>query len=98
MTTPDRHPEPEPGRQALELLFFLGASGLGIFSLGNAIGGLFEPGGSANPVWLLVTAIAVWFLVAQMGRVHDAWPRHKDLVKARPHPGTSPLGAEEKGR
>ena len=62
-------------RRALEMLFFLVASVIGIYALGRGLTGLVEPGQGISLPWLGVTAVAFVVLFAQMGRVHDTWPR-----------------------
>ena len=65
-----------PRRQAGEWLIFVLAVLLGTYGLGQATARLFDPAqGSGNPLWLALTGIALLVLIAQMGRVHDAWPR-----------------------
>ncbi len=65
-------------RRGLEMLLFLVASAVGIYGLGRALPGLFEPGQGINLIWLAVTAVAFMVLFAQMGRVQDTWPRRRD--------------------
>src|SRR5215467_6482317 len=63
---------------AAEFLLFLMVSVVGVYSLGQGLNGLFEPGQGINLLWLAVTGVAMMVLFAQMGRVHDMWPRrHK---------------------
>ncbi|MDQ6905651.1 MAG: hypothetical protein M3176_02370 [Chloroflexota bacterium] len=59
--------------QGVELLLFLVVSALGIYALGNGLRGLLEPGKAL--LWLAIAGIAMMILFAQMGRVHDRWPR-----------------------
>ena len=61
--------------RAVEMLIFVGASGLGIYALGRGLAGFFELGKGTDLLWLAVLAGAVWILFAQMGRVNDTWPR-----------------------
>ena len=64
-----------PRGRALEILIFAATSALGIYALGRGLDGTFERGVGVNLLWLAVVAACVWILFAQMGRVHDAWPR-----------------------
>ena len=48
-----------------------------IYGLGQGLQGLFEPGQGINFLWLAVTGVAMFVLFAQMGRVHDTWPRRR---------------------
>jgi len=57
------------------MLLFLVASVIGIYGLGQGLTGLFEPGQGIDLLWLAVTGVAMMVLFAQMGRVHDTWPR-----------------------
>ncbi len=70
----------DTNRHAVEMLIFLVASAIGIYSLGQGISGLFEVGQGIHLIWLAVTGVAFLVLFAQMGRVKDAWPRRRDLV------------------
>jgi len=67
-------------RRGLEMLLFLVASAVGIYGLGQALPGLFEPGQGIHLIWFAVTGVAFLILFAQMGRVKDAWPRRRDLL------------------
>jgi hypothetical protein len=60
------------------MLLFITVSALGIHALGRGLSGLFEAGKGIDPPWLALSAVTVWILVSQMGRVHDAWPRRND--------------------
>jgi len=62
-------------RAGAEFLLFLIVSLIGVYSLGQGLSGLFEPGQGINLLWLAVTAVTIMILFAQMGRVHDTWPR-----------------------
>jgi hypothetical protein len=64
-------------RRSMEMLLFLVASVIGIYGLGQGLQGLFEPGQGINLLWLAVTGVAMFVLFAQMGRVHDTWPRRR---------------------
>ncbi len=61
-----------------EMLLFLVASVIGIYGLGQGLTGLFEPGQGIDLLWLALTGVAMMVLFAQMGRVHDTWPRRRD--------------------
>jgi hypothetical protein len=65
-------------RREAEMLLFLVASVIGIYGLGQGLTGLFEPGQGIDLLWLAVTSVAMMVLFAQMGRVHDTWPRRRD--------------------
>ncbi len=68
----------------MEMLLFLVASVIGIYGLGQALQGLFEPGQGINFIWLAVTGVAMFVLFAQMGRVHDSWPsRHSGEAQSK---------------
>ncbi len=67
-------------RHAVEMLIFLVASAIGIYSLGQGLSGLFEAGQGIHLIWLAVTGVAFLVLFAPMGRVKDTWPRRRDLV------------------
>ncbi|MDQ2905951.1 MAG: hypothetical protein M3Y81_20710 [Chloroflexota bacterium] len=62
-------------RRGMEFIIFLGASVIGIYGLGRGLTGMFEPGQGISLPWLAVTGVAFIVLFAQMGRVHDTWPR-----------------------
>ena len=57
------------------MILFLAVSAIGIYGLGQGLQGLFEPGQGISLIWLAVTGVAMFVLFAQMGRVHDTWPR-----------------------
>ena len=67
-----------------EFLLFLIMSVVGVYSLGQGLTGLFEPGQGINLLWLAVTGVAMMILFAQMGRVHDTWPRRRDAKAEQP--------------
>jgi hypothetical protein len=68
-------PQRESRRRGTEFVLFLVASVIGIYGLGRGLTGMFEPGQGISLPWLAVTGVAVVILFAQMGRVHDTWPR-----------------------
>ena len=70
----------DKNRRAAEMLLFLVASAIGIYSLGQGLSGLFEVGQGIHLIWLAVTGIAFMILFAQMGRVKDTWPRRRDMI------------------
>ena len=70
----------DKNRRAAEMLLFLVASAVGIYSLGQGLSGLFEVGQGIHLIWLAVTGVAFLVLFAQMGRVKDTWPRRRDLI------------------
>lgn len=73
----------------LEAVIFLLASVLGIYGLGKGLAGFYEQGQQINLLWLAVTGIAFFVLFAQMGRVHDMWPRRPDpRAEAQPTAAT----------
>lgn len=69
--------------QGVELLLFLVVSAIGIYALGNGLTGLFEPGKEIDLLWLAVAVAVMMILFAQMGRVHDTWPRRRDRGNQR---------------
>lgn len=77
---------PPTGRGVLaEWIVFLAASLSGVYSLGQGLIGLVAPDqGSGDLGWLLVTAIALLVLCAQMARVQDNWPRWRTDVRPAP--------------
>jgi hypothetical protein len=79
-------------RRGMEMILFLVASAIGIYGLGQGLQGLFEPGQGINFLWLAVTGVAMFVLFAQMGRVHDTWPRRYDGAE---QPKTSEETAQE---
>jgi hypothetical protein len=73
---------------------------VGIYGLGQGLAGLYERGQQISLLWLAVTGLAFFVLFAQMGRVHDTWPRRPGEAAAPtadaqtlPEIGTS--GADE---
>jgi len=67
-------------RRTAEMLLFLVASAVGIYSLGQGLSGLFEAGQGIHLIWLAVTGLAFLVLFTQMGRVKDTWPSRRDLI------------------
>ncbi len=78
MNEQQRKQAPTTGQRGAEMLLFLVVSVIGIYALGNGLTGLFEPGKTINLLWLAVSGVAMLILFAQMGRVHDTWPRRRD--------------------
>jgi hypothetical protein len=70
----------DTNRHAAEMLLFLVASAIGIYSLGHGLSGLFEVGQGIHLIWLAVTGVAFLVLFAQMGRVKATRPRRRDLI------------------
>jgi hypothetical protein len=68
-------PQRESRRRGTEFVLFLVASAIGIYGLGQGLTGMFEPGQGISLPWLAVAGVAFIVLFAQMGRVHDTWPR-----------------------
>lgn len=64
--------------RVVETAIFLLASVLGVYGLGKGLAGLYEQGQQISLLWLAVTGIAFFVLFAQMGRVHDTWPRRPE--------------------
>ncbi len=77
-------PEAERKHHGAEMLLFLVVSVIGIYGLGQGLTGLFEPGQGINLFWILVSGGALLILCAQMGRVHDTWPRRKEEARSQP--------------
>jgi hypothetical protein len=68
-------PQRENRHRGTEFVLFLVASVIGIYGLGQGLTGMFEPGQGISLPWLAVAGVAFIVLFAQMGRVHDTWPR-----------------------
>jgi hypothetical protein len=68
-------PQRESRHRGTEFVLFLVASVIGIYGLGQGLTGMFEPGQGISLPWLAVAGVAFIVLFAQMGRVHDTWPR-----------------------
>jgi hypothetical protein len=83
----DSTPGPRLAQRALETAIFLLASAVGIYGIGKGMAGFYLRGHQINLLWLAVTAFAFFVLFAQMGRVHDTWPR-------RPGKGAAPAEAQ----
>jgi|GEM_PF-3533721 hypothetical protein len=85
-------------RQGMEMLLFLVASAISIYALGKGLTGLFEPGKGVDLLWLAVAVAAMKILFAQMGRVHDTWPRRHDSYEQRIQQAVQPsaVPAEER--
>ena len=73
-------PQRESRRRGIEFMLFLVASLIGIYGLGRGLTGMFEPGQDISLPWLAVTGVAFVVLFAQMGRVHDTWPRKPEKL------------------
>lgn len=75
----DRETQMTPSQRktplGLEVAIFLLASVVGIYGIGEGLAGLYERGQQISLLWLAVTGFAFFVLFAQMGRVHDTWPR-----------------------
>jgi hypothetical protein len=65
-------------------MLFVIASVIGIYGLGRGLTGMFEPGQGISLPWLAVTGVAFIVLFAQMGRVHDTWPRKPEKPSQPP--------------
>ncbi|HEY6406221.1 MAG TPA: hypothetical protein VIY29_02015 [Ktedonobacteraceae bacterium] len=70
-------------QRTIEMLLFLAVSAVGIYAMGQGLTGLFEAGQSINILWLAVMGVAMIVLFAQMGRVHDSWPKRKARQRER---------------
>jgi hypothetical protein len=93
MRRPRRRYEARPHVRAAEMLLFVAVSALGVYALGNGLSGLFEPGKSVQLAWVAVLAVTLLILFAQMGRVHDAWPR-----RHRPEPPAARPAARDESK
>ena len=90
-------------RRSVEMLLFLVASVIGIYGLGRGLTGLFEPGQGFDLLWLAITGVAMMMLFAQMGRVHDTWPRRRDshephIQQTMQEEAAQPLAAQAEER
>lgn len=98
-------PERANRHHGAEMLLFLVVSVIGIYGLGQGLGGLFEPGQGINLLWLAVAGGALLILCAQMGRVQDTWPRRQQEASQQTTSATeqegvpaTPLPAEQQER
>ena len=100
MSKPQRTGAPTTGQRGAEMLVFLIVSAIGIYALGNGLTGLFESGKAIDLLWLAVSLAAIMLLFAQMGRVHDTWPRRRDAKadQARHHQTTDEETAQAEER
>src|SRR5258708_39697630 len=71
-------------RRGAEMVLFVVAAVVGIYGLGRGLTGLFEVGQGISLTWLAVTGVAFLVLFAQMGRVHDTWPRRRESHAQQP--------------
>lgn len=92
MSQQHQAPETADKHQGAEMLLFLVVSIIGIYGLGQGLGGLFEPGQGINLLWLAVAGGASLILCAQMGRVQDTWPHHKQEAPLQTTSATEPEG------
>ena len=76
------------------MLLFLVVSAIGIYALGNGLTGLFDPGKGIDLLWLAAAVAAMMILFAQMGRVHDSWPRRRDGEHQHVQPVTQEVVAK----
>jgi hypothetical protein len=74
------------------MLVFLIVLVIGTYAIGNGLTGLFESGKAIDLLWLAVSLAAMMFLFAQMGRVHDTWPRRQ---RVHAHKATTNEGTQE---
>ena len=96
MTNRKRDPVgPSARRRHSEAILFLVASAVGIYALGNAFNGLLGSGGAVALGWFAVAGLAMFVLIAQMGRVHDTWPRSASGSTVHGAPRNATLGANQ---
>ena len=70
------HGDARVGTRRWEMLLFLAVSAAGVYALGSAMQAVSGPGtGGVGLTWLAIAGAAMWILFAQMGRVHNSWPR-----------------------
>jgi hypothetical protein len=72
----DRTATPPRKRRGVEMVILLLVSILGTFALGMGTQGVFEAGHLSDLLWFAVLGGALFVIFAQMGRVHDTWPRN----------------------
>ena len=75
MSPPRRSGDVQVRHRRLEMLIFLGVSGIGVYAFGSGMRALSQPGGEAGLAWLAIAGAAISILFSQMSRVHDSWPR-----------------------
>src|SRR5215831_11306455 len=95
-------PERANQHHGAEMLLFLVVAVIGMYGLGQGLTGLFEPRQGINLLWVAVAGGALLILCAQMGRVHDTWPRRKQKALSEPaeteaSPEASPPAGEQEG-
>ncbi len=83
-------------QRGLEMGIFLLASAVGIYGIGKGLAGFYDRGQEVSLLWLAVTCLAFFVLFAQMGRVHDTWPRrpgksvsHASITSVSSHDASS---------
>ncbi len=86
MNEQQRKEAPTARQRGVEMLVFLVVSVIGVYALGNGLTGLFEPGKGIDLLWLAVAVAAMMILFAQMGRVHDTWPRRREAPQQQAQP------------
>ena len=86
----------QPGRTIAEFLLFVIASAVGVYSLGEGLTGIFEPGHGLDLLWLVVTFVALNILAAQMRRVKQTWPSRRAEIDSET--AKSQTAAETLGR
>jgi hypothetical protein len=93
-TISGRSAEPQRVKKlrAVEFVLFLAVSAVGIYAMGQGLKGLFEPGQGISILWLAVMGVAMMVLFAQMGRVHDTWPKWEERQQEQ---ASNPEAAQE---
>ena len=66
---------PSVRRRRGEMAVFIGASTVGTYAIGNAFHDLSGSAAVISLGWFALTGVALLILIAQMSRVHEAWPR-----------------------